>query len=151
MSHAGASAIVLLLGTCDTKLHELLFLKEQVQLQDSVDAILVDVGRDNVEHEAINITQATLVKEHGEGKTPADLPRGELIKFMATCASRAVKHLFDEGKIHGIISAGGSGGTSLAGNVLPMSSSSKTSDTLTRFESNLTLSEGVSLTVSQPR
>lgn len=151
MSYAGASAIVLLLGTCDTKLQELLILKEQIRLQDSVDAILVDVGRDNVQHKAIDITQATLIKEHGEGKTPADLPRGELIKFMAACASRAVTQLFDEGKIHGIISAGGSGGTSLAGNVLPMLSLSGTCDTTTLSESNSTPSEGVSLTISQPR
>lgn len=151
MSHAGASAIVLLLGTCDTKLQELLFLKEQIRLQDSVDAILVDVGRDNVEHEVIDITQATLIKEHGEGKTPADLPRGELIKFMAACASRAVKQLFDEGKIHGIISAGGSGGTSLAGNVLSMLSPSETCDTTTLSVPTFTLSEGSTLTVRQPR
>ena len=117
MSHAGAStrATVLLLGTCDTKLQELLFLRDQIRHQDSVEVTLLDVGRDNVEHESINTTQATLITKHGEGKTPADLPRGELIKFMAACASHAVKQLFDEGKIHGIISAGGSGGTSLAG------------------------------------
>lgn len=115
MSSAGGSATVLLLGTCDTKLQELLFLRDQIRLQDSVEVILVDVGRDNVEHDAISLTQNALITEHGDGKTPADLPRGELIKFMAACASRAVKQLFDESKIHGIISAGGSGGTSLAG------------------------------------
>ncbi|KAI7783346.1 transcriptional regulator [Diaporthe eres] len=118
MSHAGASATVLLLGTCDTKLQELLFLRDQIRRQDSVEVILLDVGRDNVEHDAIDITQATLITKHGEGKTPADLPRGELIKFMAASASRAVKQLFDESKIHGIISAGGSGGTSLAAEVM---------------------------------
>lgn len=118
MSHAGTSVRVLLLGTCDTKLQELLFLKDQIQGQDSVEVILLDVGRDNVEDDAIDITQATLIAKHGEGKKAADLPRGELIKFMAACARRAVKELFDEGKIHGIINAGGSGGTSLAGNVL---------------------------------
>lgn len=121
MSHAGASATILLLGTCDTKLQELLFLRDQIRHQDSVEVILVDVGRDNVDHSAINVTQATLITQYGEGKTTAELPRGELIKFMAACASRAVRQLYDEGGIHGIISAGGSGGTSLAGNVFPWS------------------------------
>ncbi|KAJ0119758.1 transcriptional regulator [Diaporthe amygdali] len=105
MSHACTSATVLLLGTCDTKLQELLFLKDQIRGQGSVEVILLDVGRDNVEHDAIDITQATLITKHGEGKKAADLPRGELIKFMAACARRAVKELFDEGKIHGIINA----------------------------------------------
>lgn len=118
MSQAGASTTVLLLGTCDTKLQELLFLRDQIRRQDSVEVILLDVGRDNVEHDAIDITQATLITKHGGGKMPADLPRGELIKFMAASASRAVKQLFDESKIHGIISAGGSGGTSLAAEVM---------------------------------
>lgn len=120
MSPAEDSTTILLLGTCDTKLQELLFLRDQIRDQDSAEAIFLDVGRDNVEHEAINITQATLVTKHGDGKTTADLPRGEVIKFMAGCACRAVKQLFEEGKIHGVISAGGSGGTSLAGNTSPV-------------------------------
>ena len=124
MSHPEASATVLLLGTCDTKLHELLFLKDQIRNHESVEVILLDVGRDNVEHDAIKVTQTALVTKHGEGKKTADLPRGELIKFMAACASRATRQLFDDGRIHGIISAGGSGGTSLAGNVFPKPSPS---------------------------
>lgn len=40
------------------------------------------------------------------------------MKFMTACATRAVKELFDAGSIHGIISAGGSGGTSLAAGVM---------------------------------
>ncbi|KAL1867066.1 hypothetical protein Daus18300_006465 [Diaporthe australafricana] len=118
MSLAEHSTAVLLLGTCDTKLQELLFLRDQIRDQDSAEVILVDVGRDNVEHDAINITQATLVTRHGDGKATAELPRGEVIKFMAACACRAVKQLFEEGKIHGVISAGGSGGTSLAAEVM---------------------------------
>jgi uncharacterized protein (UPF0261 family) len=117
MPNTGSSTTVLLLGTCDTKLQELLFLRDQIRDHESVEVIVLDVGRENVEHSAINITQSTLVAKHGQGKTTAELPRGELIKFMAACASRAVRQLLDEGKIHGIISAGGSGGTSLAGNV----------------------------------
>lgn len=122
MSNTGASTTVLLLGTCDTKLQELLFLRDQIQHQESVKVILLDVGRDNVEHSAINITRDALLAEHGEGKPTAELPRGELIKFMAACASRAVRQLFEEGNIHAIISAGGSGGTSLAGNVFSLAS-----------------------------
>ncbi|KUI69536.1 hypothetical protein VM1G_05618 [Cytospora mali] len=118
------TAAVLLLGTCDTKLQELLFLKDQVRRQGSIKAILLDVGRDKVDHEGIDISQGQLVTDYGDGKTTADLPRAEVIKFMAKCASCAVKQLFEKAEIHGIINAGGSGGTSLAAevmrNVLPI-------------------------------
>lgn len=153
MSNTGASATVLLLGTCDTKLQELLFLRDQIRHQESAEVILLDVGRNNVEHSAINITQATLVTNHGEGKTTAELPRGELIKFMAACASRAVRQLFGEGRIHGIITAGGSGGTSLAGNVFSASSPSESSymHQLCSITTFTTLRRNVSLTISKPR
>lgn len=108
---------VLVLGTCDTKLQELLFLKDQVQ-QGSVKAILLDVGRDNVPHEGINISQGKLIEEYGDGQSASGRPRGEVIKLMASCASRAVRDLFEKGEISGIISAGGSGGTSLAAQVM---------------------------------
>lgn len=118
-----AEATVLVLGTCDTKLEELLFLKKQVQ-QGGVRAILLDVGRENVQHEGIDIFQAQLLREHGDGKKTSDLPRGEVVKLMASCAERAVKGLWEMGEIAGVISAGGSGGTSLAAqvmrNVLPI-------------------------------
>lgn len=110
-------ATVLVLGTCDTKLQELLFLKDHIQ-QETVRAVLLDVGRDSVQHEGIDISQAKLIKDYGDGQTASDLPRGEVIKLMASCASRAVKDLFGKGKISGIISAGGSGGTSLAAQVM---------------------------------
>lgn len=100
------SATVLVLGTCDTKLQELLFLKDNISQGNSVRAILLDVGRDNVEHEGIDISQAHLIADYGQGQKTSDLPRGEVIKFMASCATRAVKSLFGKGDISGVISAG---------------------------------------------
>lgn len=118
-----AGTTVLVLGTCDTKLQELLFLKNQVR-QGGVRAILLDVGREDVQHEEIDISQVQLLREHGDGKTTSDLPRGEVVKLMASCAEKAVKSLWEKGEIAGVISAGGSGGTSLAAqvmrNVLPI-------------------------------
>lgn len=110
-------ATVLVLGTCDTKLQELLFLKKQVQ-QGGVGTILLDVGREAVQHEGINVPQAQLIKDYGDGKSSADLPRSEVIKLMAGCAARAVQKLLERGEIAGVISAGGSGGTALAAQVM---------------------------------
>ncbi|KAJ4423109.1 hypothetical protein N0V82_002238 [Gnomoniopsis sp. IMI 355080] len=111
-------ATVLVLGTCDTKLKELLFLRDNIEQASSVRTLLLDVGRDNVEHERIDISQAQLIADHGQGQTTTDLPRGEVVKLMASCAARAVKGLLENGDISGIISAGGSGGTSLAAQVM---------------------------------
>lgn len=100
------TATVLVLGTCDTKLQELLFLKDHIERGSSVKTILLDVGRDNVEHEAIDISQAKLIADHGLGQKTSDLPRGEVIKLMASCATRAVQSLLEKGDVSGVISAG---------------------------------------------
>lgn len=99
-------ATVLVLGTCDTKLRELLFLKSQIQNSASIGTILMDVGKEDVQHDEIDISQAQLVADHGHGQTTSDLPRGEVVKLMASCAARAVKSLLEKGGISGIISAG---------------------------------------------
>lgn len=109
---------VLVLGTCDTKLQELLFLKAQIQTHSSARAILLDVGKDEVRHEEIDIPRSKLVAESTEPKKVSDLPRGEVIKFMARCAGLTVRKLHQQGEIQGIVSAGGSGGTSLAAEVM---------------------------------
>jgi uncharacterized protein (UPF0261 family) len=111
-------AIVVLLGTCDTKLEQLLFLREQIQQADGVQVTLVDVGRTNVAHNAISITQETLLSRYGNSKDVSQFPRGDLIKFMSSCASQLVRELHDTGKMHAIIAAGGSGGTSLAAPIM---------------------------------
>lgn len=107
-----------MLGTCDTKLRELLFLKEQIQQGGFAEAALLDVGRENVDHDEITMTQAQLVTTYGNGKSTSDLPRGEVIKFMASCAAKAVGNLLEMREISAVISAGGSGGTSLAAQVM---------------------------------
>ena len=109
-----ATANVALLGTCDTKLQELLFLRDRIQDDERVKVILIDVGRRNVEDDAISISRADVVEMYGGNQDTSELPRGELVKFMSACATKAVKELYDQGRIHGIAAAGGSGGTSLA-------------------------------------
>ncbi|ORY66080.1 uncharacterized protein BCR38DRAFT_389396 [Pseudomassariella vexata] len=114
-------ATVALLGTCDTKLDELLFLRDQIKQNGDVDILMIDVGRSNVQHDAINITQEQLVcdngrRNHGDSQVP--MPRGETIRLMSDCASVLVKSLYEKGEIQGIIAAGGSGGTALAAPVM---------------------------------
>jgi uncharacterized protein (UPF0261 family) len=108
---------VAILGTCDTKLDELLFLRDAIS-QTNVETTLIDVGRHSTQHESITITQKELLKEHGDNQDVSQMPRGELVKVMASCATKAVKSLYDEKLIQGIVAAGGSGGTSIASLVM---------------------------------
>jgi uncharacterized protein (UPF0261 family) len=107
-------ATVAVLGTCDTKLEELLFLRDVVR-QRGAEVLLIDVGREPIKHSSIAISRDELIAGRSE---PSDLQRGELIRLMSACATGVVKDLFDQGKIHGIVAAGGSGGTSLASAVM---------------------------------
>ncbi|KAK3363206.1 hypothetical protein B0T25DRAFT_32633 [Lasiosphaeria hispida] len=115
-------ATVVLLGTCDTKLEELLFLRSRILENKHLQVVMIDVGRQPVSHNAITISQPQLISPYGDATTAGsellDLPRADLIKFMSSCATAAIKHLCTTNTIHGIISAGGSGGTSLAAPVM---------------------------------
>lgn len=106
-----------MLGTCDTKLEELLYLRAEI-VRNAVDITFVDVGRKPTQHDTITIGQKSLLEQFGHNEDVSNLPRGEVVKRMAACATKVVKKLYDERKIHAVISAGGSGGTSLAAEVM---------------------------------
>ncbi|KAF3042609.1 hypothetical protein E8E11_007964 [Didymella keratinophila] len=110
-------ARVALLGTCDTKLYELLYLRNVIR-EARVEVMLIDVGRSPIDNESITITQADLVRKYGAGQDIANQERGEVVKIMAECATKAVESLYEENFIQGIIAAGGSGGTSIAATVM---------------------------------
>ncbi|RFU29001.1 hypothetical protein B7463_g7340, partial [Scytalidium lignicola] len=117
---------VLILGTCDTKLPELLYLRSQVLYHGQNGGIkvsLADTGRTSISHPFIDIPQSAILSyiPNGDGKVPPDLrtlPRSEVIKTMIVATTSLVKDLYKSNSIHGIISIGGSGGTSLSAAVM---------------------------------
>jgi len=109
---------IAILGTCDTKLEELLFLHSKISNSHATNALLIDVGRTETEHETIGISQKELLQKYGNNQEVDQLPRAKLIEVMADCATKAVKVLLERRSIHGIIAAGGSCGTSLASAVM---------------------------------
>lgn len=119
MPIAGKMASVVLIGTCDTKLQELVFLRDRIQDTSGVTTILIDVGRKAIKDDAISISQSELLEKYGGGgKDLSGLSRGDLIEFMSHCASGAVKELYQSGGIDAIVSVGGSGGTALASAIM---------------------------------
>lgn len=120
---------IVILGTCDTKLQELLYLRSQVleSGDGKVKVTLVDAGRSPVKDENITIAQDTLTTQYApkEGsKNVSDLPRGEVINYMIACASNWLKEAYQKGledpssAIHGAIGAGGTGNTSLISGIM---------------------------------
>lgn len=128
---------IVLLGTCDTKLSELIYLRSHILSQStdaSTNVILLDVGRTPTSDPSISISQPQLLEalyNSGANVKPLELPsapRGEVIAHLARAASAYIRShystsvapLRDDGKqsIHGIVAAGGSGNTSLASQVM---------------------------------
>lgn len=110
-------ARVALLGTCDTKLDELLYLRNVIR-EAKVEVMLIDVGGSPVDNEAITVSQPDLLRKYGASQDISKQERGETVKIMAECATKAVESLYEENFIQGIIAAGGSGGTSIAATVM---------------------------------
>ncbi|KAL8730612.1 MAG: hypothetical protein Q9166_003925 [cf. Caloplaca sp. 2 TL-2023] len=108
---------IVIIGTCDTKLSELLYLRSQI-LSNAKDALvkLIDVGRSPVSDPAISLPQQELLTRYGSSVT-ADLsamPRGQVMQTMTDCAAACLHDLQSKPALHGVVSIGGSGGTSLA-------------------------------------
>ena len=119
---------IILLGTCDTKLEELLYLRTQILVAGGGETrvTLVDAGRSPVQNEAIAIPQDILASKYAPKagqKDTSRIERGEVINYMIECASNCLRQAYQsdvEGRsepVHGVISAGGTGNTSLASGV----------------------------------
>src|SRR5271157_3028321 len=105
---------VVLLGTLDTKGIEYDFLRERVRAT-GCEVLLVDAGvkgpplvQPDISHEQVAQTAgADVVQLASSGD------RGAAVETMARGATSVVLDLFAEGRLHGILGLGGSGGSSL--------------------------------------
>lgn len=118
---AQAVVNIIVVGTLDTKLAEYLYLRSQIlEANPSINVVLVDAGRSETHHEAITVSQPEVYKRSGDGDADflRSAPRGQVIKTMIKGATSVIKDLLDQGDVHGIVSLGGSGGTSIAAAVM---------------------------------
>ncbi|HWH95274.1 MAG TPA: Tm-1-like ATP-binding domain-containing protein, partial [Baekduia sp.] len=97
----------------DTKGDEFAFLKQRL-VDAGVDVVLADAGTLDPPHGAQpDVTREQLLAEVG-----ADLvgltDRGEAVTAMAEAAAALARRLHDEGRIDGVLGAGGSGNTAIA-------------------------------------
>ncbi|KAJ5587736.1 uncharacterized protein N7459_003501 [Penicillium hispanicum] len=115
---------VLLLGTCDTKLDELLYTKEQLESH-ATTVLLMDIGRITATHPQIDITHNDILKTppqnanttHADDHSALDLSalaRADYIAALAPYATNTVATLHQQARIHAVLGIGGSCGTAVA-------------------------------------
>ena len=115
-------ATIAVLGTLDTKSVEHQFVADCIN-QSGHQALLIDVGTG-----APPLIQPHISREMVASMAGADLSsigndRGKAVEFMSAAAPKALLQLHDLGKIQGVISLGGGGGTAIgtaAMRVLPL-------------------------------
>jgi|SRR5665811_917953 len=108
-------ATVVLLGTLDTKGKEYAFLRDQIRQYSDCDVLLVDAGVLGEPQIAPDISREDVAEAAGttiEALATAN-DRGAAVAAMGEGASKIVSQLFTEGRLHGILGLGGTGGTSL--------------------------------------
>jgi uncharacterized protein (UPF0261 family) len=104
---------VLLLGTLDTKGDEYAFLRERVRLT-GLDVIVADCGTGGEPHGLTpDISAAEVAAEVG-ARLEDLTDRGAAVGAMAGAAAALARRLHAEGRIHGLLAAGGSGNSSIA-------------------------------------
>jgi uncharacterized protein (UPF0261 family) len=111
----GGPPTVLLIGTLDTKGEEYGFLRDRLR-EAGVDVLLADVG--TLEPPGV---EADIGREEVAAGTGADLTaladardRGAAVTAMADAAAVLARRLHEEGRIQGVLAAGGSGNTAIA-------------------------------------
>jgi uncharacterized protein (UPF0261 family) len=109
------SKTVLLIGTLDTKGAEYAYLRERLRLH-GVDALLADAGVNEPVGAEPDIPRAEVGAETGADPDAlaAAGDRGAAVTAMAEAAEALARRLYAEGRIGGVLAAGGSGNTAIA-------------------------------------
>src|SRR5262245_42408266 len=108
-------ATIAVLGTMDTKGEEHAFVAQLIKKRGH-NPLLIDVGALELPRVKPNITREEGAESAGIhlAELVARRDRGETVAAMAKGATALVFGLYQKGKIDGIISLGGGGGTSIA-------------------------------------
>ena len=107
---------IAVLGTFDTKGPEHAFVAEAIR-RAGLATLLIDVGSLSAPTVKPDIASDDVAGAAGEPDHRALLARrdrGESVTLMGRAAAKLVARLAEEGKIHGIVSLGGGGGTAIA-------------------------------------
>jgi uncharacterized protein (UPF0261 family) len=106
---------IAVIGTLDTKSEEHAFLAEEIRKL-GCNTLLIDVGTGDAPKIRPDITREEVAAEAGIDIGPLidRKDRGECVVAMSKASPVMLARLLDEGKIDGVISLGGGGGTAIA-------------------------------------
>ena len=106
-------ASVVLLGTLDTKGREYAFLRDRIRAA-GCDVVLVDAGvMSDLSPGDISADAVAAAGGADRAALAAAGDRGPAVAAMTRGAIAVIRRLYDEGRLHGILGLGGSGGSSL--------------------------------------
>lgn len=108
-------ATVVLVGTLDTKGAEYGFLRDRLR-EGGVETVLVDAGTFGPKGVEPDVGREEVARAAGEDaqELAERGDRGAAVEAMARGAAEVAKRLHAEGRLHGILAVGGSGGSALA-------------------------------------
>ncbi|KAH7915314.1 hypothetical protein BJ138DRAFT_1142159 [Hygrophoropsis aurantiaca] len=110
MSTKPAIAVI---GTCDTKLEALTYIKDTIISSGRCNAILVDIGSyDPPDSQTIDISRSTVLNALGD-KAVDTTSRNSTLDAMTQALTLTLSRLRSDNYIAGVIAAGGSGNTSV--------------------------------------
>ena len=106
---------VALIGTFDTKGEELSFLRDRIE-KAGLATIAIDVGVLGAPQFAVEISQSEVAAAANQDLAAlrSQRDRGRSVTAMAVGATVMLRQLFEQRAIHGVVSLGGSAGTSIA-------------------------------------
>jgi len=107
------ASTVLLIGTLDTKGEEYAYLRERLQLG-GVEVLVADVGTGGPPHGCEPDIAAEEVAREAGLDLAALTDRGAAVGAMGEAAAALARRLHGEGRIDGVLAAGGSGNTAIA-------------------------------------
>ena len=107
---------ILLLGTCDTKLDELLYVRHEIITTSKCVVLVFDVGRGTVAHERIYKNLETVLREHAPDVKHAELDRQTYNELATTHATAEVQRMYEsiDASFHAAVAVGGSSGTTIS-------------------------------------
>ena len=106
-------ATVLLIGTLDTKGDELAFVAERLRAA-GVDVLVADAGTAGPPHGLVPDIGAARAGRRGRRRPRALTTAARPVGTMAAAAAALARRLHAEGRIDGVLGAGGSGNTAIA-------------------------------------
>jgi uncharacterized protein (UPF0261 family) len=110
-----ADPVLVLLGTLDTKGHELEYMRDRVR-EAGAEVVLVDVGVLGEPQVTADVSREEVAEAAGadHGALVAEADRGHAVEVMGRGAGAVLGRLFEEGRLQGAAAVGGSGNSSIA-------------------------------------